>query len=888
MNLRRSLDILLHRTRSLFRRTSVEHDLERELNFHLQQQIEENIESGMNPTEARAAAHRALGGLAQIQEECRDMRRTQHLETLISDLRYAARVLRRAPGFIVTIVLTLAIAIGANSAIFSVVQGVLLKPLPFANAGRLVRIYYNSDAQPKFPLNPNDFHDYRARNRTFTSMAAITRSDAQLAGAGQAVRLRAFAVTAGYFELLGFRPALGREFTSDEEQPGHGRTAVLSDRLWRTRFHSDPAILGKTLTLDAQPVTVVGVMPPGTSHPGNNFHAVADGDTVDLWFPFVFEDRQDRGSHYMDGLGLLKEGVTPAQAQADLVSVLEGIRRETGSEQGWRVYLIPLFQELVGRTQRMLLVLFGAVGLLLLIACVNAANLLLSRSTARAREIAVRSALGAARGRILRQLLTESLVLAGAGAILGTALAYAGVRILVSLLPADFPRAAAIRLDSGVLCFTIITAMLTGLLFGLAPAISAARADVQQGLREGARGSTGGRRKSRLRDLLVVAETGLAGVLLVAAGLLLHGFVNLIRSDPGFQPQQVLTATVILPPKRYPKKEHRVRFFEQLMDHLETLPGVKAAGAGSDLPWTGYDGNADGFRVEGRSDSYSDHTTARYHIATSHYFEALGIPLRDGRFFDARDTAKGPFVLIVNETMARRYWPGEQAVGKRITFRGMPKESDWMRIVGVVGDIRDDPGSNSVRPAFWLPLSQETDRALSVAVRATSDPGPLARQLRESVARLDPDLAVSDLRFMTQVAEESVATQRFVLFLVGLFGAIALILAAIGIYGVISYSVSRRMPEFGMRMALGATGRDLTYLILGQSARLALIGMAAGLLFAASSVQVLESLLYEVRGLDPVTFLSVAILILATATLASAHPARRAAKADPMTSLRAE
>lgn len=888
MNLRRTLDILRHRARSLFRRRRVEHDLDRELNFHLQQQIEENIEGGMDPGEARLAALRSLGGLTQIQEECRDTRRTHHIETLVSDIRYAARVLRRAPGLTVTIVLTLAIAIGANSAIFSVVQGVLLKPLPFANAGRLVRIYYNSDAQPKFPLNPNDFHDYRARNRTFTSMAAITRSDAQLAGAGETVRLRAFAVTAGYFELLGFRPAMGREFTSDEEQPGRGRTAVLSDRLWRARFHSDPAILGKTLTLDAQPVTVVGVMPPHTSHPGNNFHAVADGDTVDLWFPFVFEDRQDRGSHYMDGLGLLKEGVTPAQAQADLVSVLEGIRRETGTEQGWRVYLIPLFQEMVGRTRRMLFVLFGAVGLLLLIACVNAANLLLARSTARAREVAVRSALGAARGRILRQLLTESLVLAGAGAILGTALAYAGVRILVSLLPADFPRTAAIRLDSGVLFFTILTAMLTGLLFGLAPAISAARADVQQGLREGARGSTGGRRKARLRDLLVVAETGLAGVLLVAAGLLLHGFVNLVRSDPGFQPQQVLTATVVLPPKRYPKKEHRVRFFEQLMDHLETLPGVKAAGAGSDLPWTGYDGNADGFRVEGRPDSYSDHTIARYHIATSHYFEALGIPLRDGRFFDTRDTVKGPFVLIVNETMARRYWPGEQAVGKRITFRGMPKESDWIRIVGVVGDIRDDPGSTGVRPAFWLPLSQETVRALSVAVRATADPAPLARQLRESVARLDPDLAVSDLRFMTRVAEESVATQRFVLFLVGLFAAIALILAAIGIYGVISYSVSRRMPEFGMRMALGATGRDLMYLILGQSARLALTGLAAGLLFAASSVHVLESLLYEVRGLDPVTFLSVAILIVTTATLASAYPARRAAKADPMTSLRAE
>lgn len=882
----RLFDVVRLRLRSLFRRRLVEDELARELHFHLEEQTRENVEHGMSREEARWAAKRALGGVAQWQEECRDQRGTSRLESVWNDLSFALRVLRRTPGFTAVITGTLSLAIGANSAIFSVVEGVLLRPLPFPTADRLVRIYYNSDTQPKFPLNPNDFYDFRDRARTFESMAAITRNDRQLSGMGEPVKLRAFAVTAGYFQTLGLRPAIGRAFTRNDEVPGRGRLTILSDRLWRSRFGADRQILGRTLTLDGVPVTVVGVMPPGTQHPGNNFHAVADGETVDLWFPFEFEDRQGRGAHYMDAIGLLKPGVTVEQGNADLRAVLEGIKKEVNGERGWRVYVLPLYQELVGSSRRMLLVLLGAVGLLLLIACVNAANLLLARSTARSREMAVRTALGAGRGRIVRQLLTESLVIALTSGALGTMLAYGGVRALVALLPANFPRAASIRLDAGVLGFTLMAAVCTGLLFGIAPALAASRTNPQAGLRDGGRGSTGGRRGGRLRDLLVVVETSLACLLLIAAGLMLNSFVSMLRADAGFQTQHVLTATVILPGERYAEGDPRSGFFQRLTANLEAQPGIVAAGVGSDLPWTGYDGNADGFFVEGRPLSYSGKTTARMHTASPHYFQALGIPLLRGRVFNDNDTGRSPVVLVVNETMARRYWPGEDAVGKRLTFNVEPKEKDWFTIVGVVGDIRDQPEKTGVRPAFWLAHTKESDRGMCLVVRG--DVTSMARQAREELRRLDPQLALADVRQMDQITSEAVATQRFALFVVGLFAALALMLATIGIYGVIAYSVSQRMPEFGLRLALGATRLQLLRHIVGQSARLSLAGTAAGLAGAAASVPVLRSLLYDGSGTDPWTFVAVAALMLATAALAAGVPARRAALADPMTSLRAE
>ncbi len=882
----RLLDIARLRLRSLFRRSHVERELAKELSFHLARQMEENIARGMSPTEARDAAQRALGGVAQIQEECRDMRRTNHIETLAADLRYAIRSLRRTPSFTAIVVLTLALSIGANSAIFSVIQGVLLRPLPYPHPDRLVRIYFQSDTQPKFPLNPNDFLDLRKRNRSFESMAAMTRHDVQLSGSGEPVMLSGFLVSAGYFHMLGLSPARGREFSAEDELHGRGRSVILSDRLWRTRFSADPAILGRTLTLDQVPFTIVGIMSAGAHHPGNNFHAVADGETVDVWCPFDFgEDTKDRGSHYLDVFGRLKPGVSYQQATADLTAVLSQMKIELG-ENGWRIYSLPLFQETVGRTRNMLLLLLGSVGLLLLIACVNAANLLLARSSVRVREMAVRSALGAARSRIVRQLLTESLVIALAGAALGTLLAVGGVRALVACLLAGFPRATEIRLDSGVFLFTLLVAVLTGLLFGLAPALTASRADLQNSLRESGRGTTAGGRQSRLRSLLVVGETSLACVLLIGAGLLLHSFVNLLRADPGFRPQQVLTASVILPYEQYREPAPRVLFFQHLIAALQNAPGVTAAGIGSDLPWTGYDGNADGYRIEGRPPDYQ--TMARYHIASPDYFRALGTPLLRGRFLTDRDTADSPYVIVINEAMANRYWPGEDAVGKRISFESQPKEKDWTRIVGVVQDVKDQPDSSWVRPAFWLPHTQQSDRGMYVAVRFTSAPSEAAAQLRQAVHQLNPDLAVADLRFMDQIADAAFSGQRFALFLVALFAALALALATFGMYGVISYSVNRRMSEFGLRMALGASPWDLTRLIVGHGLALAAVGTALGLAAAVAVGRLLTSLLYGVPAADPITLAAVALLALTTAAIACYLPARRATGADPLRSLRAE
>jgi predicted permease len=813
------------------------------------------------------------------------------LETIWNDFRYAIRNLGRTPSFIIVMVVTLALSIGANSAIFSVIEGVLLRPLPFGQPDRIVRIFFNSDTYPKFPLNPFDLRDLRTRNRTFDSFAGIVRADAQLSGAGEPVMLHAFRVTSGYFRVLGFSPARGREFSTADEVPAAGRLAILSDRLWRTRFASNPSIVGHSITLNAGTYTVVGVMPPAVRHPGNDYHAIADGDTVDLWLPFSFEgDPTRRGSHFMEGIGRLKPGVSPQQANADLSAILHQLSSENLTGRDWRVIVVPLYRELVGPTERMLFVLLAAVGLLLLIACVNSANLLLARSSARVREIAVRSALGAARSRIVRQLLTESLVIAFAGAALGTLLAVGGVRALVAFLPAGFPRAAEIHLDPWVFLFTLVTAVVTGLLFGLVPALTASRTDLQQSLREGGRNATGSSRQLRLRNVLIVGETGLACVLLIAAGLMLHSFVNLLKSDPGFRPQQVLTAAISLPYEQYRTAQQVQHFYDQLISSLESLPGVQSAGVGTDLPWTGYDENAGGFAVEGRSAEYNDKTTARYHVASLDYFRAMGIPLLNGRFFTGHDLRDAPNVIVINESMAKRYWPGEDAMGKRISFSDKPTEKDWLRIVGVVGDIKDQPASSAAKSAFWWPLTQmpfdNTD--MSVAVRSTLDPAQLATQLRLALRQLDASLAIADLRLMNQITDASVSSQRFTLFLIGLFAALALVLATIGMYGVISYSVSQRMPEFGMRIALGARPWDLLRLIVGQGLTLSILGAAIGLLCAAAFARLLGSLLYGVSALDPVTFAAVAVLALATTTLACYFPANRATKADPMTSLRSE
>jgi predicted permease len=884
-------NIVRMRMRSLVRRGRVEGELDKELRFHLEQQIEENLALGIPPAEARRAALRRLGGIAQIQEECRDMRRTNYIENLWHDLHYAMRMLAKSPGFTVVIVLTLALSIGANSAIFSVIDGVLLRPLPYPEADRIVRFFFHGATYPRFPLNPFDFRDFRARNRSFDSLAGFTRGDLQLSGAGRPERFAGFQVTAGYFHVLGLHPARGHEFNTNNELPGNGRLVILSDRLWRSRFAADPDIIGRKIMLDSQPFTVAAVMPPGTDHPGNEYHGLAHGETVDLWWPFTFRgDPNQRGSHYLEVIGRLKSGITPAQAQAEMNGLIAQLAREhPDALEGWQALLVPLYQEIVGPTRRLLLVLLGAVALVLLIACANAANLLLARATARQREIAVRAALGAGRSRLIRQMLAESLLIALLGGGLAAGIAVAGVRTLVVMLPAGFPRADTIHVNAAVFAFTLLIALATGMVFGLAPALQAARMDLQQSLRDGGRGSTGSGRHTRLRSVLVVGEVSLACVLLIGAGLMLRSFVNLLRTEPGFRPEHVLTASISLPDEHYKPSEAPL-FYRRLVTNLSSVSGVRAVGVGTDLPWTGYDDNIGGFTIEGKKPPAHEEFHARYHVAGPDYFRALGIPLIRGRFFTDGDSMDARLALIVNQSMARRYWPNEDAVGKRITFEDKPKEKDWMTVVGIVGDVKDKPDSKAAEMALWWPVLQSPVgiNQTSVVLRGSSDPAWLVNALREAVRQLDPTLAVADVRLMDQIADASVSTPRFALFLVVLFGGLALTLAAIGMYGVISYSVNQRTHEFGLRMALGAKPFDVQRLVLREGIQLALLGAALGIAGALALGRILGSLLYEVGSADPVTFASVPLVAITIAALACYLPARRATNADPIASLCSE
>lgn len=891
MKMSRWWDVVRMRFRSLVSRKQVESELEKEMRYHLERQVAENIAAGMGAREAREAAVRVFGGVSQIEEECRDMRRTQYLENFLQDLRYAARMLGKSPAFTVVIVLTLGLSIGANSAIFSVIDGVLLKPLPYPHAERIARVFYRSTAYPKFPVNPWDFLDFRAGNRSFENFAMYTHADVQLSGAGgDPVKLSAFRISSGYFRVLGVQPARGREFEFSEERPGNGNVVILSDRVWRNQFGAAADILGRKVLLESQPYTVVGVMPPGVDHPGNTYNAVAYGDTVDAWTPFTFDGNpNNRGSHYVEGIGRLKPGVTAEQAAADFNGIMTELASHHEGDKGWTIYMLPLFQEIVGPVHKMLLVLLGAVGLVLLIACVNAANLLLARAAARQREIAVRAALGAGRGRLVRQMLAESLLISILGGALGALLAVIGVRVLVSFLPPGFPRVGAIHVNGVVFGVTALVAIATGLLFGLVPAVQASRTDPQQGLHEGGRGASGSGRQTRLRAVLVVGEVGLACMLLVGAGVMLRSFVNLLRLDPGFQPEHVLTAEIELPSTNYKTAATITGFYARLLTNLQTLPGVRAVGAGTDLPWTGYDENMGGFLIEGKTPPPNDEFHARYHAASPGYFRAVGIPLLRGRFFDERDTKDSQKTLIVNDVMARRYWPGEEALGKRLSFDDKPKDSDWFTVVGVVGDVKDKPESASAGPAFWWTYPQAPYfRAMSVALRSNGDPILLTDGLRSVVRGLDPSLAVAHVRLMDKIAGENFSTPRFALFLVGLFAALALVLAVIGIYGVISYSVSQRMHEFGMRMALGASSWSLMKMVMKQGVLLTVIGVGIGLGCALAFAGVLDSLLYGVSAKDPLTMLGVAAMAVVTATLACVPSARKATTADPMTSLRAE
>ena len=809
------------------------------------------------------------------------------MATLWQDLEYAIRMLRRSPGFTAVAVLTLALGIGANTAIFSVVSGVLLRPLPYPEPGELVRVFTVLPTQPHFPIAVADFYDYRERTRVFGSSALYAERDLDLTANERPEHLSGMAVTHEYFRVLGFHPILGRDFAESEEYKKNNQVVVLSERLWRTRFNADPQIVGKGVLLSGVSFTVVAVMPAGIQHVGGDFHSPGHGETVDLWWPLGLLPHDaagcDRGCHYLNMVARLAPGVSAAQAGAAMNSVSAQLAKEH-PDNAHQILVVPLKEEIVGRARLTLFVLLGAVGFLLLIACVNVANLSLARATTRQREFALRSVLGAGNFRILRQLLTESLLLAFLGCGLGLVFAIWGVDALIALGPEKLPRLQAVHMDARVLGFAALITVLTSVIFGLAPALATLRTDVNQTLKDGDRGTTPTAVRGGLRNVLVIVETCLALVLLAGAGLLMRTLINLQHVNAGFQPEQALTFRTDLPAKRYPDDATSMRFYKNLVERLKTLPGVQSAGVSSDIPWTGYDENSS-FEIEGRPQNPNDSPEGRYHFATPGYFESIGTPMLSGRSFSLLDDEKAPKVLLINEALARRYFPGEDPVGKLVDMWGVK----GVKIIGVVGDVKDSPDAGAAKPAFYFNDWQNTNRdARVIVLRSTSNLAPLVQAARAEVSALDKDLPVTDIKPMEDIGAHALASARFTFLLIGSFAGLALVLACVGIFGVMAYSVTQRTHEIGIRMALGAQAGDVLRMVLAQGARLLAAGVFLGWIAAFSLTRVMSGLLFCVRPSDPWTFAGVSALLALVTIAACVLPARRATKVDPIEALRYE
>ncbi len=812
------------------------------------------------------------------------------MSTILQDLRVALRDFLKNPGFALLAILTLAIGVGSSTAMFSVVRGVLLDPLPYPQPEKLVRIFYSAKQYPKFPFNPTDFQEYRKRNRAFENIAVYTEDDLELSDRDRPERLTTLRVSAEYFRTLGATLALGHDLTRNEEIPGNDQVLILSHELWERRFSSNPNVIGAKISINRQPYTIIGVAPPGFQHVGGDYRSPAHGATVDAWTAFPFR-KMGRGPHFLNAVARLKNGVSIEQASGEMNRIARDLDNESGGvdpDSAWHMNVRSLREEIVGSSERMLLVLLGSVVFVLLIACVNVAGLLLVRATKRNRDIAVRAALGASRARLIRQSFTESLLLALAGGIAGQLLAIGAVNVLAKMVAGTLPRAHMIRIDPAIFAFTLGLAILTAVVFGTVPAIAGSRGDLNRALHQAARGSTSGGGVVAMRGALVIGEIALASALLIGSGLFLRSFVNLLRVDPGFQPEHVLTARVVLPLEHYKEDESRPRFFRELLDRISNLAGVRAAGASTDIPWSGYDENA-GFDIEGTTPlTDNDAPHARYHSATPDYFKAMGIPLIAGRFFTNADQEKAPRVMIVNQALAHKYFRGETVVGKRVSFGSHPSEKDYITIVGVTGDVRDTASSEKADPSFWLPEDQQPFPDLLLAVRSQGDPGLLANAIRRELAQIDPELPLTNLKTMDRIAGASYSSSRLLLALTGVFSMLALGLAAIGTYGVIAYSVAQRTHEFGLRIALGARSWDVMKLVASQGLKLALAGIAIGAMISLALGRLIEKLLFGMNAHDPATFAAAFVGALLVALAAGFIPAQRATKVDPMISLRAE
>jgi putative ABC transport system permease protein len=882
--------------RNLFRKERIDQELDEEIRSYLDLVAAEKERRGMPRDEALREARRELGGLEQVKESVREVRIGFFMDILMQDLRYALRSLTRNPTFSAVAVFTLALGIGANTTIFTVVNGVLLKPLPYPDPDRLLMLWERQLSDGTLgTVAPANFFDWREQSRSFSQMAAIDPyPDFILNGAGEPQRLAGAAVSSGFFSLLGVRVAVGRDFLEEEDHPGRDRVVVLSYSAWTRLFGARRDVVGRALTLNDSSYTVVGVLPRDFSFVSraSDFQA---RNRFDLWTPLALPTPPEpwqRGTHPLCVFARLKPGVALARAQAELNLIAGNLQRlYPADDKEAGITAVPLGQHVVVNVRTALFTLLAAVGMVLLIACANIANLLLTRAAERQKEMTLRVALGASRRRLARQLLTESMALAVAGGALGAFIAFVSVPALVRHLPADLPRTAEIAVDGRVLAFTSLVALMTGIVFGLVPLFQTWRACANDSLKQSGRGIAGG--QSRLRSALIVGQVAIALVLLIGAGLMTKSFGTLLRVSPGFQTERILTARLSLPPQytngyKFGVGQHRQisAFQRELLERVHEIPGVRSAAFTAYLPLSGTN-NSWAFNIEGRAPKPAGvYDMTNYRPVSAGYFETMRIPIERGRGFSATDTEDSPLVVVVNESMARAYWGRQSPVGQRVRFSG----PEWRSVVGVVGDVHHEGLGVKPEPEMYVPYSQvpNVEARPIIVMRTSIEPGRFVNVLRRTVAEVSPNVPVDQIATMKQVLFGSVGQSRFRTALLVTFALLALLVASIGLYGVMSYVVSQRIREFGIRMAIGATRGSVLRLVLRQAAKLVGIGIGFGLVAAALLARLIASLLYGVRPLDAATLATVPILLVVVALVASYVPAHRAANADPMESLRYE